>query len=280
MRPASAARAGASRCLVRAGLYAAAAWLVVACTPQPAGPPHNVATAASPRVAIAPDQALGWIAIAPRPREAEDWIPEAPQALIVPVSVEGLTAGVALSAIDTAGKVTRVTATVPTRVPYGCDNHQLEVLAFTGDSSAPGPVWLLPPAAPPSWRPGSLAIASPVAASEAHRRDTVGPLVLELARREATRGTLAIARDGRVLHSVAIERPEMEGADPAPLDLRRPGVAIPVPAAAWSFADGGPILLVLQVPSYEGLHLRTFLVESDAAREISSMALYLYRCAF
>jgi len=70
----------------------------------------------------------------------------------------------------------------------------------------------------------------------------------------------------------------MEGADPAPLDFQHPGVAIPEPVPAWSFVDGGPILLVLQVPSYEGL--TPILVESDAAREIPAMAAYLYRCAF
>jgi hypothetical protein len=72
----------------------------------------------------------------------------------------------------------------------------------------------------------------------------------------------------------------MEGADPDPLDFQHLGVAIPEPAPAWSFVDGGPILLVLQVPSYEGLHLTPILVESDAAREIPAMAAYLYRCAF
>jgi hypothetical protein len=193
---------------------------------------------------------------------------------------EGLTVGATLSVIDTTGRVTRVTAQATAKLPYGCDDHQLDVLAFAGGKSAPGPVWLLPPAAPATWSPRSLAIVSPAAATEVHRRDTVGPLSLELARSDAGHGTLTIARDGRVLHTAAIERAEMAGADPAPLDLQHPGVAIPEPVAAWSLVDGGPILLVLQVPSYEGLHLTAILVESDAARELPAMAAYLYRCAF
>jgi hypothetical protein len=75
----------------------------------------------------------------------------------------------------------------------------------------------------------------------------------------------------------------MAGADADPLDLAPPGVAIPVPVAAWSIGpggDGGPILLVLQVPSYEGVHLTSILVEADRARELSAMAVDLYRCAF
>lgn len=255
--------------------------VAAACSSQPAGAPQNVSNAAIPRVAIAPDQALGWIGIAPLPaRDAGDWIPAGTQAVLVPAPAEALTAGTTLSAIDTSGSVTRVTAGAPTKVPYGCDNNQLDVVAFTGGKSAPGPVWLLPPSTPASWSPRSLAIVSPVAATELRRRDTVGPLTLELERTDGTHGTLKIVRDGRALHTVAISRGTMEGADASPLDLRHPGVAIPEPVAAWSFADGGPILLVLLVPSYEGLHLKPLLVEDAGARELPAMATYLYRCAF
>ncbi len=262
--------------------------VAAACSSQPApvpqNAPQNVANAASPRVTIAPDQALGWIGIAPRPaRDAGDWIPAGAQAVIVPTPADGLVAGATLSAIDVTGRVRRVTAGAPAKVPYGCDDHQLDVLGFTGEPAAPGPVWLLPPGAPASWRPGALPITSPVAATEARRRDTVGPLSLVLERTDRpdpTHGTLTIVRDGRTLHTAAISRGEMEGAAAAPLDLRHPGIAIPTPVAAWSFADGGPILLVLLVPSYEGLHLKPILVEHDGARELPAMTSYLYTCAF
>jgi hypothetical protein len=254
--------------------------VAAACSSQPAGPPQNVAPA-RPHVAIAPDQALGWIGLAPLPARGEgDWLPAGPQAVLVPLPAEELAAGATLSAIDTTGRVARVTAEAPAKVPFGCDDNQLDVLPFTGKRLAPGPVWLLPPAAPASWSPAALAIASPAAATEARRRYTVGPLSLELERTDATHGTLKIARGGRTLHTAAIARGEMEGADPSPLDFRTSGVSIPEPVAAWSVAEGGPILLVVLVPSYEGLHLKPLLVEDHGARELPAMATYLYRCAF
>jgi hypothetical protein len=261
-------------------MRAALVVLVAGCGAQ-AAPPHNGAREATSPLTIAPDQPLGWIAIAPRAARAPgDWIPAGPQAAVLPMPSEGIAAGTTLSAIDTAGRVTRVTADGAAKVPYGCDSNQLDVVAFTGDRSAPGPVWLLPPAAPEAWQPHALAIVSPVSAVEDRRRDTVGPLTLELARSDATHGTLAIMREGRAVHKLAIERAAIEGADAGPLDLSQPGVAIPVPVAAWSLVDGGPILLVLLVPSYEGIHLTALLVEAGAARELPALAVYLYRCAF
>src|SRR5687768_14124066 len=88
---------------------AAALWLVAACASQPAAPPHNAVSGAAARLTIAPDQALGWIGIAPRPaRDPGDWVPAGRQAVLVPMPAEGLAAGMALSAIDGAGHTARV----------------------------------------------------------------------------------------------------------------------------------------------------------------------------
>lgn len=242
---------------------------------------QNVAGPAAPSVVITPEQPIGWIGLAPRPsRDAGDWVPAGAPSLVVPMPAAGLTTGTTLPAIDSRGRVEHVTAGAPAKLPYGCDNQQLDVLTFTGERFAPGVVWLLPPAAPATWRPTALAIVSPVAATPTRRRDTVGPLSLELTRSDATHATLAIARGGRVVHTAEIERPAMDGADLGPLDLQHPGIAIPEPVAAWSVADGGPILLVLEVPSYEGVQLTPFLIESDHARALPAMATYLYQCAF
>jgi hypothetical protein len=256
-------------------------WLATACTGPASAPSHNAARNLGEPIEIARDQPLGWIGIAPRATPGPgDWLPVGPQEVIVPLPAEGLAAGAALSAIDTAGRVTRVTAGAPSKLPYGCDQHQLDVVALAGERLAPGPVWLLPPAAPASWQPRALAIGAPVAVGEASRRDTVGPLVLELTRSDAAHGTLAIARGGLVIYTAPIAREAMEGAPADPLDFRQPGVAIPVPAAAWSLGAHGPILLVLRVASYEGTHLTPILVETDRARELTAMAAYLYSCAF
>jgi len=263
----------------RAWIALCAAWLAAACAGPASAPLHNAAR--NPEETIAPDQPLGWIGIAPRATpDPGDWMPAGPQAVIVPLPAEGIAAGASLSAIDTAGRVTRVTAGAPSKLPYGCDQHQLDVVALAGDRSAPGPVWLLPPAAPASWQPRPLAIDAPVVVAEANRRDTVGPLVLDLTRSDAAHGTFAIARGGRTIYTAPIAREAMEGAPVDPLDFRHPGIAIPVPAAAWSLSARGPILLVLRVASYEGTHLTPILVEADRARELTAMAAYLYSCAF
>lgn len=256
--------------------------IAAACSSRPPAASQNIAEPARPRVTIAPDQALGWIGVAPLPaRNDQRWIPAGPQAVLVVMPAEGIAAGATLLAIDTAGRSARVTAAGPAKVPYGCEDHQLDVLAFTGPRLAPGPVWLLPPAAPPPWAPKPLAIASPATpATEAGRRDSVGPLALELARTDDTHGTLEITRDGRVLHTHAFERGAMESADPSPLDFREGGVAIPVPVAAWSIAEGGPILLVLHVPSFEGSSLLPILVQEGGSREVPEMGAYLYQCAY
>lgn len=267
-------------CTRTTAVRAAALCIVAACAPPPAAPPHNVVGAASPHLAIARDQPLGWIGIAPRPtRSSGDWLPAGTQAVLVPMPAEGLAAGIMLSAIDASGNTSRVTAGAPTKVPYGCDGNQLDVVAFTGARPTPGPVWLLPPNAPAIWRPRSIAIAA-AAATAAHRRDTVGPVALDLERTDDAHGTLTISRDGRAVHRATLARTPMEGADPDPLDFTQPGVAIPIPVAAWSFVDNGPILLVSRVLSYEGVHLAATLVEEDAARELPALATYLYRCAF
>lgn len=256
--------------------------LVSACSSQHAATPQNVAGGGGSRVVIEPGRDLGWIGLAPLPaRDERSWLPVDAHAALVTLPAEKLVDRPAVTAIDRAGHVARLTpGTVQIKVPYGCDDNKLDAIALSGDKLTPGAVWLLPPDAPASWHPKSLAIATPVEASETRRRDTVGPLALELERTDGTHGTLTIVRGGRAIHVRKIERAEMEGAPSTPLDLRQPGVAIPVPVAAWSIAEGGPILLVLQVPSYEGLSLHSILVEDSGAREIGAMETYLYRCAF
>jgi hypothetical protein len=253
--------------------------VIAACSSPAAQVPQNVEQAAS-SLAIAPDEPLGWIGFAPLSKREADWIPAGTQAVIAPLPVDGLPPGGTVSAIGTSGGMTRVTAGAATKVAYGCDNHQLDVLAFTGDKPAPGVVWLLPPGAPTSWAPKPLAIAARVTSAADRRRDTVGPLVLELARTGDTHGTLAILRDGGRVYTMPIARDQMDGADTSPLDLAQRGVAIPEPVAAWSIGKTGPILLVLMTPSYEGLRVDAILVEDTRARDLPKLGYYLYQCAF
>jgi hypothetical protein len=254
---------------------------LAACGAPPAALPQNTAPA-GPRVTIAPDEQLGWIGLAPiEKRGVIEWLPAADVAVLLPQPATEIFPRTTLLAIDSTGRRSRVLSGTPVRVPYGCDNNQLDVVPFGGPRLVPGLVWLLPEVPPETWDPDALAIASPAAAATAvRRRDTVGPLSLELERTDDTRGTLTILRGGRALLTLPIERAVMEGAPTIPLDLRYPGVGIPEPLAAWSVAEGGPILLVLSVPGYEGMNLQPILVEDAGARVLESMQEYLYRCAF
>ncbi|HET9626907.1 MAG TPA: hypothetical protein VFP84_36360 [Kofleriaceae bacterium] len=250
-----------------------AAWLA-ACGGS-STPPHG-----SP-VTLAADQALGWLGVAPRSSPAPgDWLPAGPSSVVVAMPASGLTAGTALSGVDTAGHVARLTAGAPSKLAYGCDQNRLDVVALSGARLVPGPVWLLPANAPATWRPAPVAIAPLGTASQAHRRTAIGPLALDLRRIDATHGTLAITRPGHTMFTQPFERAAIDGAPGDPLDLRGDGVAIPVPIAAWSLGADGPILIVLRVASYEGTHLTPILVEAERAREVTAMASYLYSCAF
>ncbi len=257
--------------------------LAAACGSQPPAVAQNVAEPAPSSVAISPDQPLGRIGIAPlATRDAGSWIPG---------GAAGRARRDARRGHHRRRRADGDRHRRPVRARHGGRAREgalrlrwpgsSSVLAFTGPRLQPGPVWLLPPAPPATWAPKPLTIASPAGpATEARRRDTVGPLALELARTDATHGTLTISRAGRVLHTAAFERGAMEGADPSPLDLRGPGIAIPVPVAAWAVAEDGPILLVLLVSSYEGASLRPILVQDGGTRELPDLASYLYQCAF
>ena len=231
-------------------------------------------------VAAAPDQPLGWIGVAPHPANDAtlDWLPNGEQSVIVPMPAEGPAAGAALSAIDGAGRTVRVTAAPPTKIAYGCDNGQLDVLPFTGDKLAPGAVWLLPPGAPAWWQPRALPVGT-VSVSETQRLDTAGPLSFELRRSDASHGSFAIVRDGRVIHRAAIVHEGFEGEPPEPINFEHPNASVPVPAGAWSITDGGAIFLILRWQSNEGFHLTPFLIEGGHAREITALDTYLYHCA-
>jgi hypothetical protein len=264
---------------VRAGLLV----LAVACGGgSPATTPANTTPTAT-RLVIAKGQPLGWLGVAPvDKREGGDWRPAGTATLYLPSRPE-LPPGITFTAIDAKGAATTVTSTGEAKLPYGCDDNQLDTIALTSiDKSglAAGAVWLLPPGAPLTWAPKALAITA-FQASEARRRYTAGPIAIELERTDDTRGLVKLAWNGRVVHSLPFERGDMAGADRTPINLVEGGVGVPEPIAAWAIGgERGAVLLVLHQPSYEGQHLSVVRIEEDRAVAEEELGFYMYQCAF
>lgn len=231
---------------------------------------------------IAPTEPLGWLGLATAATDSDSVPRHAPISVAHPLVTvterDALPATV--DGIATTGGVEHFTTGPRGDVPYGCDGNALEVTTFAGPRLTPGAVWLLPPTRPTSWQPTPLPILSR-SSTAAQRTYAIGPLTLDLTRTTDRRGTLTLRRDGKVIHAAPFERHLMEGADTSPIDLAEGGPGIPEPVAAWAIAaSGGPIMLVLTQPGYEGTTLRPLLVEANSARAIESMEMYLYSCAF
>lgn len=261
----------------------AIAWLA-ACNPPAATAPSNAVPVAA-QVHVAVGQPLGWLGFAPIANHADAatwWLPVGTMAAVVPASHD-VARGRSLTAIDGLGRAAIVRAAAgTTAIEYGCDGNRLDAVTLaTADAKpfAPGVVWVLPPSPPDAWAPQAIAIRS-IEAHPTRRRYVIGPIALDLSRSDANHATLAIAWNGRVVHRVAIERAQMDGSDPTPIDLAEGGPGVPEPVAAWQIAKQGPILLVVLVPSYEGVHVSAILVERDAGRAVPELGWYLYRCAF
>lgn len=256
---------------------------VAACGGAQPQAPSNVAPPAG--LTIPPTQPLGWLGLAPAPAgesELPSYLPvHATFPLIVTPALMDLQAP-QLSAIGTSGKLTTYQPAVTTQIPFGCDNNELEVTPFIGKRLPPGVAWILPPGAPSTWKPEALPVRV-VASAPEQARFTVGALGLELARATDTTGTLSITHAGRTIYTQPFERSLMDGAPPeaSVLDLRErdlPG--IPSPVGAWSIVPGGPILLALHTPGWEGSSLSALIVEDERARTADALTTYLYRCAF
>jgi hypothetical protein len=262
---------------VRTSLLAIA--LLGACSHRspPAQPPGNVATI-GPSVQLERDQALGWIGLGTLRATDNSWIPVSTQVGALTLTDDPLPPRVTVVPRTGAAQLLSVGSSIP--LPYGCDNNQLGVRPLTGVRIAAGPAWILPPDAPTDWRPAPLTFTTPQR-DPTHRSHVASTLVFDLVRRDSSRATLTITRDGVKVFDSVYERAEMDGADlSAALDLAETVPGIPEPVAGWSFAPAGPFLVVLLVPGYEGVTLQPVLIEESSARVVEGMEIYLYSCAF
>jgi hypothetical protein len=253
--------------------------LVGACShpTPPAPPPGNVATV-GPSVTLDPGQALGWIGLGTLRATDNSWIPVSTQVGALTLTDDPLPPRVTVIPRTGAAQLLSVGDSIP--IKYGCDNNALGVRPLSGVRIASGPAWILPPDAPPAWRPAALALTTPQR-DPTHRSHVASTLVFDLVRRDPSHAMLTVTRDGTKVFDSVYERSEMDGADlSAALDLAETVPGIPEPIAGWSFAPAGPFLVVLLVPGYEGVTLQPLLIEETSARVVEGMEVYLYSCAF
>jgi hypothetical protein len=251
--------------------------------PPVEAPTPNPVVARPAMAALPSDGELGELAIAPLPkRDLGSWIPQG----TVPILVEhGLREGKGPApswlAIDAAGAETRLTYGARVQLPYGCDNGQLSATTLDGARAklAPGLLWLRS-TSHAAWAPMPVKVVEVPGATADRRAYQVGDGRIELVRQQPTRGVATITWK-RARQALPFERSDMEGADnKTPMDLSNPGVAQPVPEAAWSFAAGEAVLIVFRVPGYEGVQFKAVVLGFATAREVATMGPYLYHCAF
>ncbi len=267
--------------------------------PRPAAPTADRPVAPAPGLPVAP--ARGWLvvaptaplgslalALAPTPAtpasplgEVADSVLPARDASSV-ASVGALAPGARVSVLGMVGGPVAYTAGTRAQVPYGCDGNTLEVTPLAGPAQPRGVAWVLPAPLPAGWAPAALAVTW-TRRERARVGLRIGDLDLELVRTAPLRGTLTLARAGRVIHRAAFERTLMDGAPPelATIDLTDlGGPGVPLPVGAWTLAPGGPVLLALALPGFEGVTLSGLLVHEAGAAPVPGLEKYLYGCAF
>ena len=242
-------------------------------------------------------QSFGWLGLAPAPPsngadaglDAPYW---APHGVVSPAVVPGqdpkLADGTRVTVVPSRGAPVALVTGAPTKIQFGCDQNELEVVPLVTPATIdqnmpvrfpPGIVWILPVDAPKEWHPRALAVTpGPRRVDEA--RWSIGSLELVATKISRMKVALAVFANGTQLTRTQGEKYVMDGADDSPVDLSAdgdPGVSFPI--AAYEIVPGGPVLLVLFTPGYEGISIATRLVQASGTRETDA-SLGLYLCAF
>lgn len=253
--------------------------LAASCHRAPPGDPvpHNHAPAGTP-LEVSSAEPLGWLAIATQPTSDNSWIPVSDRIGAFTLTDDPLPPHVTVLGARGTSAQLAVGPSVPLR--YGCDNNALGVHPLSGTRLPPGPAWIVPPTAPPSWQPAAIAV-SRTRGDSMQRSYVAGSLVVTLARKSTSSATFTITHDGREVYNTTVQRAEMDGADPRlPIDLAGTTPGIPDLAAVWSLSPAGPYLLAFLVPGYEGITISAMLVDAHKTRALDDMSVYLYACAF
>lgn len=225
---------------------------------------------------------LGWLAVVPAAADDDGaWAPRDPTAMaLVAAPADGLAAGATVTLIPSRGAAVTGRVGAARAIAYGCDGGTLDVAPIDGAARLPpGVAWILPPSPPASWQVAPLTLTAGAATAD-RRGWRLGPLDLELTRTDATHARLTVRDGGRARGEVVLEKSYMDGADPGPIDLTtsQPGVVEPI--AGYAIAPAGPWLLVGLIPGYEGVSVVGYLIGDRRVELVSSLAVYLYQCAF
>jgi hypothetical protein len=245
-----------------------------------AGPP-----AWAPALRVRADRVPGWLGLATRPPGGEFatpwWTPyDAESAAVVPLPAEGLAEGQEVLVVPTSGTARNRNAGAAREILYGCDGgFGLDVVPLGGDRLPTGPVWVVPMPLDDGWAPAAVVLEEQ-RAEPASRTWRAGALTLTSTKLDASHTSLEFTADGRVLGALPGEMYFMDGADPEPVDLTQEQPGIPYPVAAWELAADGPVLVTVHLPSFEGVHLSTYLVDATSVTEVPTMQHSLYYCAF
>lgn len=259
---------------------------IVSPAPKPiAGPPYTLPGA----------EPLGWLAVAPVALAAADgdraayWLPADDSAalMLLPDGTPQPPRGTQVLAVPMRGEPMKLVVGERRSVRYGCDDNQLDAVALYGPAGTAaeplppsGPVWILPNTSrAAAWKPSGLEVA-PAELSPDKRMWTVGPLTFALTVRDRSHATFTAGIGAAWLMQRDLERPLMAGADDVRIDLTQDVPGMPQLAGAFSMEPGGPIVVILATPGYEGTQLSTLLYDGAGLREVEAMQRYLYACAF
>jgi hypothetical protein len=231
----------------------------------------------------------GWLGFAVQPADerTRGWTPAHPNASAVIVDAdawsETVEEGTKFRLLSREGNLPLTLAEV-SQIPHGCNGDERTMAAFrTPHDLAEQLVWILPAGkdddAGPAGNDDAAAVV-PVTAGKASKRQrsfTVGPLAITLQLDGKLGGRLQVRQGSAAVFDQPFEKPRMEGADMAPLDLTRDlEIGVPYPEAAFRI-DPALTIVVLRTVTYEGVSFEVLALRDKLE---SAGKQYVYLCAF
>lgn len=252
--------------------------------------PNNVSASATPVKQPGPDPSArmppnhfygvpGWLGfVVRRPdKRTRGWTPAHPTASAVILDAdawrETVEEGMSFRLLSHEGNLPLILSEV-SQIPYGCDQNQRTMAAFrTPVDLAEQVVWILPEGY-------TVATALPVivgSISQHQRNWTVGSVTVQVQLDGKLEGRLQVREGNAIVLVQPFQKPAMEGADMAPLDLTR-DLEIGVPYVEAAFRIRGALsIVVLRTVSYEGVNFEVLALREKLER---AGAQYVYLCAF